>query len=227
MFASVGGIALGFALGLRHALEPDHLTAVTTLVLKTERTRSCLWLGAIWGVGHTLSIVALGSALLVSGTVLPARVSALFELGVAVMLMVLGARALCAALHNGDRGPMHRHSHGTDEHAHNGPHAHFHVGGHTIALRPLVVGLVHGLAGSGAMTAFVVAQLPSLEWRILFLILFGIGSIAGMALASGVVGASLERTTAAPTVRRTLAIASGVLSLGLGILWAVPELAQL
>lgn len=227
MIASLGGMALGFLLGFRHAFEPDHLSAVTSLVLDSKRTRGSILLGAIWGVGHTFSLVALGTALLLSGAALPKRAAGLFELAVALMLVILGARSLVIALREGARGPIERHRHGHNEHMHPGPRAHVHAAGRTLAWRPLLVGLVHGLAGTGAITAFVVAQLPSLERRVLYLALFGVGSIAGMAMASGIVSASVKRAATTPTRTRTLSIASGVVSLALGVVWAVPELAQL
>lgn len=227
MIASLGGIVLGFLLGFRHAFEPDHLTAVTTLAVESRNVRSCIWLGAVWGIGHTVSVVALGTALLVTGAVLPLRAAMAFELGVAMMLVVLGIRSLCIALRDGRRGTARRHHHGHDAHIHPGPRAHVHVAGQVLAWRPLVVGVVHGLAGSGAITALVFAELPTLERRLVYLALFGLGSIAGMAIASGAVGASLGRAAATPARYRVLSIASGLLSLGLGVAWAVPELALL
>jgi len=223
MIASTGGMALGFVLGVRHAFEPDHLTAVTALVTESRRARSSMWLGAIWGVGHTFSVVALGTALLVFGAALPARATALFELAVAVMLIALGTRSLHTALREGRCGPVHRHCHGNDEHVHPGPYTHVHVGGRTLAWRPLIVGVVHGLAGSGAITALVFAELPTFERRVLYLVLFGIGSIAGMTLATGVVGASFRRVASTRSRYRVCAIATGVMSIGLGMLWALPD----
>jgi high-affinity nickel-transport protein len=210
MFASFGAIALGLLLGLRHAFEPDHLTAVSTLVIETKDARRGALLGAIWGIGHTISLALVGSILLVTGLVLPVRVAAGFELAVAAMLIVLGVLAL-------------RHTHDHEPHT----HAHVHVGRKTLAWRPLAIGLVHGLAGSGALTALVFSQLPTLATRIVYITLFGVGSIAGMAIASGVAGASLHRAANSPSRRRTLAIVTGALSIGLGIAWAIPELALL
>lgn len=226
MLASLSGMALGFLLGLRHAFEPDHLSAVTTLALESRRNRSCMWLGAIWGVGHALSVVALGTVLLVSGAALPARATAGFELSVALMLVILGGRLLYIAMREGERGPVHHHCHGSNGHSHGGPPVHVHVAGRTLAWRPLLVGLLHGLAGSGAVTALVVARLPTFELRLLYMFVFCTGSIAGMALASGIVGASLERAAGTPTRRRGLALVGGVISLGLGIAWALPQLSQ-
>ncbi|HTR51408.1 MAG TPA: hypothetical protein VMJ10_11920 [Kofleriaceae bacterium] len=227
MFASFGGVLLGVLLGLRHAFEPDHLTAVSTLVVEARSASRGMLLGAVWGIGHTVSLVAVGSVLLVTGAVLPVRTAAAFELGVAVMLVVLGARSLFVAFRAGAHPPRRRHAHGEAEHVHAGPEAHVHVGAGTLAWRPLVIGLVHGLAGSGAITALVFVELPTLATRVAYIALFGLGSIAGMAIASGVAGASLQRLVESDGRRRVLAVASGVVSMGLGIAWAIPELALL
>lgn len=217
VIASFGAIVLGLLLGLRHAFEPDHLTAVSTLVVETRDARRGALLGAVWGLGHTISLALVGTILLVTGTVLPVRTAAAFELAVAAMLVVLGARSLVGALRHGDTGPVRAHHHGDDAHVHR-------VAGRSLAWRPLAIGLVHGLAGSGALTALVFSQLPTLATRIIYIALFGAGSIAGMAIASGIAGASLHRAANSPSRRRALAILTGVLSLGLGIAWAIPEL---
>lgn len=224
MLVSAGGALLGLLVGLRHAFEPDHLTAVSTLVAEAAGARRGTLLGVIWGVGHTAAIVTVGTALLATGAALPARTAAAFELAVALMLVVLGARALWLGTRAAARGSVHRHRHGAGEHAHAGPGEHLHLAGRTLALRPLLVGLVHGLAGSGAITALVLAELPDLPSRILHIALFGLGSILGMAAASGAVGASLRRAASTAHRRRAFAVASGALSIGLGIAWAIPEL---
>jgi len=227
MFATLGGVVLGLLLGLRHAFEPDHLTAVSTMVIETRDARRGALLGAVWGLGHTISLVAVGTTLLVTGAVMPERTAALFELGVAVMLVILGSRSLWLSVRDGARGEVHHHRHGEDAHVHAAPAVHVHVGGRALAWRPLVVGLVHGLAGSGAITALVFAELPTLAMRVVYITLFGIGSIAGMAIASGMAGASVQRAAATPRRRRAVSLAIGALSIALGIAWAIPELAVL
>ncbi|HEY0194630.1 MAG TPA: hypothetical protein VGC42_26140, partial [Kofleriaceae bacterium] len=204
MTASLAAVVLGLLLGLRHAFEPDHLTAVSTLVVESRDPWRGVRLGAIWGLGHTLSLAIVGTLLLATGRVLPARAAAGFELVVAAMLIVLGVRAVWRAL----RGPA--------VHAHDGS---VHRHGHRFAGRPLIVGLIHGLAGSGAITALVFAELPTLASRVGYIVLFGLGSSAGMAIASGVAGASLHRLAARPGRRRVLAVAAGLISIALGIAW--------
>jgi high-affinity nickel-transport protein len=200
------GIVLGILVGLRHAFEPDHLTAVSTLVGETHSPKHGALLGVLWGLGHTTSLVVVGVVLAALDATLPERAGIAFELCVAAMLMILGARAIVVARRD------------------NGDHVHAHP--HTTAtrLRPLVVGLVHGLAGSGALTALVFAQLPTTTSRIVYMALFGLGSIAGMAIASGVAGAALQLVARSTVMRRRIGIATGVVSICVGLLWGIPLL---
>jgi hypothetical protein len=216
---------LGLLVGLRHAFEPDHLTAMATLASDTRDARRGALLGAIWGIGHTVALVAVGVALLALGDTLPDRLAATFELAVAGVLVALGIRAIRQALRDGAAGGESEHSHRGRRHRHAGPLAHVHVGGHTLAWRPLAVGLVHGLAGSGALTALVFAQLPSAAARLSYIVLFGIGSVAGMAAASAFASASLGAVTS--RVQRGLVLGAGVVSIVLGIAWSLPLYAQL
>ena len=219
--ASLTGLLLGVLVGLRHAFEPDHLTAVSTLVSEAKDGRRGALLGAIWGLGHTLSLVFVGVVLLAAGATLPAHVAAWFEIAVSAMLVVLGARSIMLAMREG-AAPITSHRHGHVEHVHGAVSPHIHVRGRAIAWRPLFVGLVHGLAGSGALTAIVFAQLPTTVLRLLYITLFGLGSVAGMAIASGLAGMSLHATAQRPATRRTLSLVTGALSIVVGFVWAVP-----
>ena len=221
------GSALGILLGMRHALEPDHLTAVSTLVTGERSSVRAAMLGASWGLGHTLSLVAVGAVLLVLRAEMPAQIADLFELLVAVMLIVLGVRAIAIAVRQGPLGPAHTHHHGPVVHKHAGATPHVHVGRWTLARRPLIVGAVHGLAGSGALTALVLATLTSTLARITYMTLFGFGSTLGMALLSGLLGWPLARIGANRTMTRALSVLVGCLSIGLGIFWGYPLTARL
>jgi high-affinity nickel-transport protein len=230
MFATISGTVLGLLVGLRHALEPDHLAALSTLVVEGEGgPRRGAVLGALWGLGHTAALVLVGGGLLLTGAVLPLRAAAAFELLVAAMLIGLGLRAIIGALREGRVGAEHVHRHGGHAHAHRAPTAHVHLSGRPLALRPLLVGLVHGLAGSGALTALVFAQLPTLAARLGYVVVFGVGSIAGMSLASALASASLGVFTQARSAghRRVLGLAVGALSTAVGIAWAIAPLAAL
>ena len=178
-----GFLFVGFLLGMRHALEPDHLAAVSTLVTAQRRTGAGplagTWLGMLWGLGHTIALLVVATLLAVAGTELPLRLALSFELGVAAMLVVLGARSIHRAWHPEfvgrppSRGSMPRAI----------PRAIPRV-----IPRSLAVGLVHGLAGSGALTALVASRFPSIGGRLLTVSLFGLGSMIGMAALSGIAG---------------------------------------
>src|SRR5258708_16953703 len=129
---------LGSLLGMRHALEPDHLTAVSTLVSDGHGTRRAALLGVCWGVGHTVTLILVGAALIVLRAEMPAFASDVFELGVALMLIGLGARAILIAARQGPSGPVHVHAHGGHVHVHHGAPAHVHIGAWTLARRPLL-----------------------------------------------------------------------------------------
>jgi hypothetical protein len=221
--ATEAAITLGLVVGARHAFEPDHLAAVSTLVGDVRRPRSvrgAVGLGLLWGLGHTIALLAVGIALVLLDGVMPARVGAVLELAVAAMLVVLGARAIFAGLRNRD-GHAGVHSHGGIEHTHDGAGDHVHIGDRAVAWRPLPIGLVHGLAGSGALTALAFAELPSTGTRILYMIMFGAGSIAGMAAATGITGAALQQLARGPGTRRALSLATGALSCVVGVVWGL------
>ena len=218
---------LGSLLGMRHALEPDHLTAVSTLVSEGHDTRRAALMGVCWGVGHTVSLIVVGAALMVLRAEMPAVASDVFELFVALMLIGLGARAIVIAARQGPAGPVHVHTHGGHVHAHQGVPAHVHIGTWTLARRPLLVGAVHGLAGSGALTALVLTTLPTTTARIAYILLFGIGSTLGMAALSGLLGWPLARAGSNRAVARGISFAVGLVSIVLGLAWGYPLVQRL
>ena len=212
MTSTAIGILLGLLVGLRHSFEPDHLTAVSTLVGEAHGLRGGALLGAVWGIGHTVALVAVGCVLMLVGASLPDRAGAVFELCVAAMLIALGARAIAIALRGGPASE---------------PHRAMRRAGPVRAWRPLAVGVVHGLAGSGALTAIVFADLPGTAARLVYITLFGLGSIAGMAFASGAAGATLRVVARSGGARRGLGLATGALSIAVGALWAIPMWSRL
>jgi ABC-type nickel/cobalt efflux system permease component RcnA len=214
--------SLGSLLGMRHALEPDHLAAVSTLVSEERSGYKAALLGAWWGLGHTLALVAAGAVLVALRAEMPARVSDLFEFFVAVMLVALGARAIVQATRQGVDGPIRPHQHGRLVHAHHSGAAHVHIGSWTLARRPLLIGALHGLAGSGALTTLVLATLPSTAAQLAYMGLFGLGSTVGMAALSGVLGWPLARVGARRGVARALSFTVGTISIGLGLAWGYP-----
>lgn len=224
MLELLTGSLLGGLLGVRHALEPDHIAAVSTLVSTAQSPRSTAVLGVWWGLGHSLALLGLGGSLAVLGRELPPQWATGFELGVSLLLLVLGARSLRGAWQKPQVGPTHLHAHGELLHRHGGVTEHLHLRSWTMARRPLLVGTVHGLAGSGSLTALVLANMPSAGMRIGYIVLFGLGSLLGMAALSGVAGLPLLRLGRHPQAQRALSVAVGVFSIGCGLYWGGPLL---
>jgi hypothetical protein len=225
------GWAFALLLGLRHASEPDHLAAVSTLLAERPGRSGSAWLGAIWGVGHSLALLLVGGCMLLLRLRMPERVSDVLELVVSAMLLLLGARSSRRAYRARGAHDSVTHTHTValgDSHAvgalhvHAGISDHVHVGGWTFARRPLQIGLVHGMAGSGALTALALANMPSLGPGLIYMLLFGLGSVAGMALVTGVVGWPLRRVAQDGRAQLALNALAGAVSLSLGLLWGWP-----
>lgn len=199
-------LGLGFVLGLKHATEVDHIVAVSTVVSEQRKLARSILVGALWGAGHTASLAAAGILVLALRVAIPARVADWLEFAVALMIIGLGASALAGSLRR-RRADAHIHRHRHDNLSH--VHVHFHeretehtpaaaaavapVDDHSHALarvgfKPLVIGAVHGLAGSAALTLLVLAQVDSAALGVLYLAIFGLGSILGMVLMSGLIG---------------------------------------
>jgi hypothetical protein len=209
----------GSLLGMRHALEPDHLAAVTTLVSAERSSLRGAWLGLWWGLGHTLTLLIVGAALVLLRAEMPGQLATAFELLVALMLIGLGVRALIQAARQGKRGPVFLHRHGRIVHSHPAVPAHLHLAGWTFARRPLVIGAIHGLAGSGALTALVLSTLPTTAARLTYVVLFGLGSTVGMAALSGLLGWPLARIGLHHAFARAVSFAVGLMSIGMGLAW--------
>lgn len=219
------GLPLGLAIGARHALEPDHLAAVSTLVAERPGWQRGALLGAAWGLGHATSLAVVGSGLALADAAMPPALARALELGVALMLIALGVRAMAQAVRLGNTGAVVRHRHHGGEHAHPAAAAHVHVVGLAVAWRPLMIGLVHGLAGSGALAAAAIAELSGGAARFGFIATFAAGSIAGMAAVSAAAGAGLRSFAARPGPMRALFAVSGLASASIGVWWGAVTLA--
>ncbi|MGQ0640566.1 MAG: HoxN/HupN/NixA family nickel/cobalt transporter [Gemmatimonadaceae bacterium] len=200
--------ALGFFLGMRHATDPDHIVAVSTIVARQRSVRAAAMTGAVWALGHTLTILVVGGAIILFGWLIPDRVGLSMELSVGVMLIVLGLMNLVSASRSIDasaRPPVES----VDL-----------LGGSRVA-RPLIVGVVHGLAGSAAIALLVLAVIGRSSWSLLYLLIFGVGTIVGMMLVTAAIGIPFAAAgSRAPRWNRTLRIASGAISLVFGLLIA-------
>lgn len=185
-------LVLGFLLGMRHALEADHVAAVATLAGRSHSTRQAVYQGAIWGLGHTITLFLACSLVLFLDTVVPERLAQTLDGVVGIMLVVLGLDLLRRLWRDRVHFHTHRHGDGTRHfhaHSHAGdpaPHTphHDHVHPHHFPMRALCIGLVHGLAGSAALILLALSTVASPALGLIYIALFGIGSIGGMAVLS-------------------------------------------
>ena len=245
-------IALGFFLGMRHATDPDHVIAVTTIVSRQRSIRHAALIGILWGLGHTITIFLVGSAIILFGVVIPPKLGLTMELSVGLMLILLGVLNLTgftrwitetftpqspdAPGHPHLHSHAHTHQQGDFVHAH--PHRHepekhghaedatpvgwmdriFDQLGLYQAVRPLAVGLVHGLAGSAAVALLVLTTIRDPRWAIAYLLVFGVGTIAGMMLITAAIALPFKYSQSRfARLNRGLAVASGILSIAFGI----------
>jgi ABC-type nickel/cobalt efflux system permease component RcnA len=192
-------LAIGFGLGLKHATDPDHLAAVSTIVSDRKSLWSASLIGGLWGLGHTISLFVAGILVIFLRFQISERVTLILEFCVALMLIGLGINALLKVARGGQIH-WHVHRHGGITHAH--PHIHdsskAHLPGpivdepthHGLKLgaRPLIIGMVHGLAGSGALMLLVLSTIPSPTVGTIYILIFGLGSIGGMMLMSTLIG---------------------------------------
>ena len=210
---------LGATFGLRHAFEPDHLAAISGLAAEPSGRRRWLGLGASWGLGHAVTLLLAGGALAVLKIPMPAKLGDGLELGVAALIIFLGLRSLAQAYRAATRGPTQTHHHPGKECPHEGDHVH--AGHFTLSWRPLITGAVHGLAGTGALTALVLSSLPDHTSRLLYITLFGLGAMGGMAALTGLVGLPLRRLGAQPRASTWLSYAAGLAAVGVGAWWGL------
>lgn len=226
-------LLLGLLLGMRHALEADHLAAVASLATRGKGMRGTILQGAVWGLGHTLTLLVVGGACLLLRAAISPRLAAALEGAVGVMLLLLGAdvllrmrrRRIHLHVHRHDDGTVHLHAHRhAPGEAHDpGHHRHAHAAG--FPHRALLVGMVHGLAGSAALLLLTLTTLASAWLGVAYIAVFGIGSIAGMAVLAAVIAVPLQgasRTLAGWTDGLEAAIGAGTLLVGAWVLYHTP-----
>ena len=196
MLSSITVLALGFILGMRHATDPDHVVAVTTIVSQQDSIARAARIGAWWGAGHTLTILLVGGTILIFRIVVPPRVGLAMEFAVAAMLVLLGVRTLSAV----GAGRQ------ADE---------------STSARPMIVGFVHGLAGSAFVAMVVLTAIESAAVGVAYLLVFGLGTIAGMTFVTAAVAVPSAYAAARVTgARRYVQLAAGVASVCFGLFLA-------
>lgn len=221
-------VSLGLALGLRHAFDPDHVAAVATLMRGGSRQGSMrrgLALGAMWGLGHAAALalsVALLSALRLE---LHPSLPPALELAVSVMLVALGARSIWASWRDANRGEVSSHAHGVATHTHPMTLPHVHVAGTALAWRPLLIGGLHGLAGSGGLMLLLSSRQDT-GWQVVgFTAAFVVGSILSMAAVTA--AGTIALGSVPGRVQRGLTALAGAASIVIGVLWAMGPLSEL
>jgi len=218
-------LSYGFALGLKHATEADHLAAVSTIVAQQKGFLRSAGLGALWGLGHTISLLIAGILVLVLNFQISDNTARILELFVGIMLCILGLNVL-RKLIKGRKLHLHQHAHGGHEHVHVHTHPHQHDAGHEatpFSPRALIVGMVHGLAGSAALMLLIIPMIESKLVGMLYILIFGIGSIAGMAIMTFLVGLPFQITAIRYSrFRHVLQGVAGMVSIALG-LWIIYE----
>jgi hypothetical protein len=217
----------GFVVGLVHALDADHLAAVATIVSERRSLLSSSLIGGWWGLGHTLSLLLAGVAVILLQVQISERLEQTLEFCVALMLIGLGLNVLYKLLKSG-APHIHAHTHGAHTHIH--PHFHTRTDetqshhGFKLAARPLLVGMVHGLAGSAGLFLLGVAAIQSVAGKFAYIALFGIGSIGGMMLMSSLLSLPAYFTAARfAGAYRAVRLLAGCFSFGVG-LWMVYEI---
>jgi ABC-type nickel/cobalt efflux system permease component RcnA len=213
-FAAILG--LGLLLGMKHALDADHVVAVSTIVTENRRLWRSALIGAFWGLGHTLTLLLVGIAILGLALTIPERVALSFEFAVGVMLVLLGLLVIRRMVR--ERWHLHAHEHQGQTHLH--WHSHRDTAGHEhghLPYKSLLVGMVHGLAGSAALMLLVLATIKSVWEGILYILVFGAGSIGGMMLITTVIGLPFIWAARLERVHRVITAAAGLVSIGLGL----------
>lgn len=217
-------LVLGFLVGFQHAMEADHLAAVASLATRSRGLIDTVRQGAVWGIGHTVTLFLFGGAVLLADQLVPEQVASGLELAVGLMLVVLGADVLWRVIR--DRVHFHAHRHGRKEHFHAhshrdaGDHAsdpHHHTHAKKLPLRALFVGMMHGMAGSAALIVLALQAVQSPWQGLAYIALFGFGSVVGMAVVGAVISLPLRYSPHGLTwIHNGLKTAVGLFTLGLG-----------
>jgi sulfite exporter TauE/SafE len=215
-------LGLGFLLGLKHATEADHLAAVSTIVAERKSLWSSAFIGGIWGLGHTIALFLAGVFVLILNFQISENTERILEFCVGMMLTLLGLNVIRKLL-KGGKLHFHAHEHGAREHV----HPHIHAFGHEDEThhgfkfnpRALLVGMVHGLAGSAALMLLVIPTIESKSVGLLYIVIFGVGSIGGMMLMSFLVGLPFHFTASRfNRFNYILQSVAGLVSIALGLM---------
>ena len=222
----LAALVLGILLGSKHSLDPDHVVAVSTIVSEYNNPLRSFWVGISWGLGHTTTLLIIGIAIIALRLTIPERMALLFEFAVGVMLVGLGIQVI----YSFRKKKVHQHAHGHEEEAHHHFHSHSkspeHVPEHHnthgigkpfLRRKSYVIGLVHGVAGSAALTLLVLASIESPIAGLAYILLFGLGSVLSMGIMTVIIGLPFVISAGRlPNLNRTIQFAVGSLSILFG-----------
>ena len=211
-------LSIGFFLGLRHATEADHLAAVSTIVSEKKSLFTASIIGGLWGLGHTISLFVVGLVVIFLKLQISESVEAKLEACVGVMLVILGLNAL-RKLFRSEKIHVHTHDHGAREHLHFHTHQDekSEVAHHRFSPRSVVIGMVHGLAGSAALMLLIVPTIPTPAVAVMYILIFALGSIGGMMVMSLLIGLPFHFTANRfVIINKGIRVFAGIFSLGLG-----------
>jgi sulfite exporter TauE/SafE len=217
----LGAFGLGLLLGVQHALDPDHLIAVSTIVSEHKSLKWASLIGAFWGLGHTTTLFIVGVLVIGLRLTISSHVAGGLELLVAVMLIILGINVLRKAF-GSERVHLHTHSHNPETHTHfhthdNPKQDHAHPHPFKTMRRPFIVGMVHGLAGSAALMLLVLSTIESPLAALAYIVIFGLGSVGGMLLLSGIISLPFVLTAQRFTaMNRSIRLVAGLASVVFG-----------
>ncbi len=223
----LAALGLGVILGLRHSLDPDHVVAVSTIVSEYRNPMRSFWVGISWGFGHTTTLFLIGAVIIALRLTIPDRVALLLEFFVGIMLVGLGAQVI----YNFRKKRVHQHAHGHAE----SPHQHFHshagnpghaqkhhqvlgIGKPFLRKKSYVVGMVQGVAGSAALTLLVLASIEDPVKGVVYLLLFGLGSVLSMGVMTILIGLPFVfSANRLPNLNRFIQFGTGTLSILFGV----------
>jgi high-affinity nickel permease len=207
MSTSIGVLILGFFLGMRHATDPDHVVAISTITARQKNIRSSAVVGAAWGIGHSAIVTLVGILIIFFRLEISAGIGTLLEFAVGIMLVILGIINISKTL---SVPVIHSHTHTHDHKTHS--HVHFHL------LRPLIIGSVHGLAGSAAIALLILATISNSLSAIYYLLIFNAGVIVGMMIITTLIGISLVYAkNKISALNKYFILGSGIISFIFGV----------
>jgi high-affinity nickel permease len=217
-------LGFGFLLGARHALDADHLAAVSTILSRRPCLQTSGFIGLCWGFGHTLMLLLVGVAVILLKITIPESVAQTLEFGIGIMLVVLGC-SLAWSIYR-ERWHLHTHEHDGERHLHLHSHQedeyHRHHHWMYLSVRPLLIGMAHGLAGSAALMLMVLSTVQTMWQGMAYILVFGIGSVIGMVFLGFLISAPL--VLSATFGRRVQHVVQGLArlgSVGLGLMMMI------